>query len=441
MLLRSIAILAVLLALPVSAQNWQASPRYEAVAGLTGLSPNPYSVSVVAGGQDANPVEGEGCVGYIAASRPDVTLNYNADRGPLNLGIYVESESDTALLIRGPDGRWGCDDDSGDGLNPYFLLGSPLSGEYAVWVATFGTEVADATLYFTERLALGDASDYVLDEETPASDEPNWRADPLYSDVVLQTGFTPDPYEVRVLAGGTVPNPIDGVGCVGYIAASQPDVNLTYSAGTVWDLGFYVESGSDTALLIRAPDGSWHCNDDSDGLDPRYTFDLPLSGTYNVWVATFGESANDAVLHITEVPRSSVAPDHRALPARGRITLRSGFTPDPYAVDVTAGGPDSNPLDGPGCVGYIQASRPDLVVDYTNQSDVFDLYFNVDSDSDTALLVRTPDGRWICNDDGGEGLNPRLHVPDPESGAYAVWVGTFGAAVDDAELRISELDR
>ena len=425
----------VVLALPADAQNYSADPLYGTARLRTGFQPDPHVVSVRAGGGTANPIDGPGCVGYIAAGQPDVNVAYTAGR-TFSLGFMVESRSDTALLIRAPDGRWGCDDDSGDGLNPAFVLSDPPSGTYNVWVATFGEDTAEADLMITE--VLRDDPD---DKAAGRSDLPNWRADPLYADVVLQNGFTPDPYRTGVLAGGSDPNPIDQPGCVGYVAASQPDVNVTYAAGSEWDLEVFVESASDTALLIRDPRGGWHCDDDSgDGLNPLVTFAMPASGTYNVWVATFGESAADATLNVSEAYRSAPAPDHRAFPLSGRIELASGFTPDPYEVGITAGGPDENPIDGPGCVGYIAASQPDLVVDYTAGT-VFDLYFNVHGDADTTLLVRAPDGRWICDDDSGEGLDPRVHVPTPPSGAYAIWVGTYGDSLTGSVLRVSELDR
>lgn len=265
---------------------------------------------------------------------------------------------------------------------------------------------------------------------------PNFKASPLYGDIVLESGFTPDPYTVRVRAGGGVDNPIDGPGCVGNIADSQPDVTLTYSADGSWDLAFYVESDVDTALLIRSPDGQWTCNDDSDGLDPRLAFQIPQSGAYHVWVATYGDDTADATLNISESYRSDLSPDHRAAPLYSRVTLSSGFTPDPYTVQVTAGGADPNPIDGPGCVGYIASAQPDVVVDYSAGS-IFDLAFYVDSDRDTALLIRSPDGAWTCNDDH-DGLDPRVEFASPRSGAYAVWIASYGDESTTATLGITE---
>jgi len=449
----SLLLAALALAPSLAAQDWNAEPLYGTASLESGFTPDPHTVSVVSGGATANPISGPGCVGYIADSQPDVNVEYAAS-STWDMAIYAEADHDTALLIRAPDGEWYCDDDS-DGVNPRVEFLTPLAGTYHVWVASYTDEGGEAMLNVTERLAgvgfddLGGGEDYDYDEDFEGDyyggdpeltgDEPGWQNEPLYGDVVLQEGFSPDPNQTTVLAGGTEPNPFSGYGCVGYIASTQPDVNVTYAAGSEWDLGFYVTSDSDTALLIRGPNGTWYCNDDFEGLDPRVTVSLPHSGTYNVWVATFGEDNSDAILNVTEEYRTQQAPDYRATPLRGRVTLSSGFRPDPYTVDVTAGGPDENPIDGVGCVGYIASAQPDVVVDYT-ASGVLDLYFNVESASDTALLIHTPGGEWLCDDDGGEALNPRVHIQNPESGAYAIWVGTFGEDVDDAVLHVSELD-
>ena len=76
--------------------------------------------------------------------------------------------------------------------------------------------------------------------------------------------------------------------------------------------------------------------------------------------------------------------------------------------------------------------------DYT--AGEYDLFFYAESNSDTGLIVRVPDGTWVCNDDGlNRGLDPTVHILRPKSGRYAVWV----AAIDTpnpspATLLISE---
>ena len=58
----------------------------------------------------------------------------------------------------------------------------------------------------------------------------------------------------------------------------------------------------DTTLVVNAADGSWHCNDDFDGLNPAITFEAPASGQYDIWVGVYGEAGvAPAGLYISEV--------------------------------------------------------------------------------------------------------------------------------------------
>jgi hypothetical protein len=49
----------------------------------------------------------------------------------------------------------------------------------------------------------------------------------------------------------------------------------------------------------------------------------------------------------------------------------------------------------------------------------------VEARGDTTLLVRAPDGSFLCADDanGAENLNPLLTIPEPAEGRYLVWLG------------------
>lgn len=125
----------------------------------------------------------------------------------------------------------------------------------------------------------------------------DWSASPAFGEVNLTSGFTPDPYRVSLLAGGSID--ISRLGYYGYVA-NEPDFRLYYQAGS-FDLTIKVERAQgDTLLLISAPDGSWFFNDDTYGLDPAYTFSKPQSGQYDIWVGTFSGDLVDADLIITE---------------------------------------------------------------------------------------------------------------------------------------------
>ncbi|MGQ3410049.1 peptidase S1 [Brevundimonas aurantiaca] len=119
-----------------------------------------------------------------------------------------------------------------------------------------------------------------------------------FGEISLSSGFTPDPYRVSVQAGGSVDGARLPGACTGMISQA-PDFELTYQAGSL-PLVFRTVSSEDTTLIINGPDGRWHCDDDSygDG-DAMVRFNRPQSGTYDVWVGTFGGGTTSATLHNT----------------------------------------------------------------------------------------------------------------------------------------------
>ena len=125
-----------------------------------------------------------------------------------------------------------------------------------------------------------------------------------YGEIRLNAGFTPDPYRVNLTAGGSInaytDTDLPGA-CVGKIS-NAPDFEVTYSAGSL-PLVFRSRSSSDTTLIINGPDGRWYCDDDSwgDG-DAEVRFNKPSSGTYDIWVGTYGSSTASASRLITETP-------------------------------------------------------------------------------------------------------------------------------------------
>ena len=125
---------------------------------------------------------------------------------------------------------------------------------------------------------------------------------PTYSTLDLNTGFVPDPNTVSLAAGGSIEVSSDlGAGCTGYVA-NAPDVRLNYTAGETFPLNIYVTSDADTTLVVNLPDGSWLCNDDSQGFNPLLTMASPMSGQYDIWVGSYdGDSLPAATLKISEI--------------------------------------------------------------------------------------------------------------------------------------------
>lgn len=259
--------------------------------------------------------------------------------------------------------------------------------------------------------------------------------------VSLNAGFTPDPYGVTVTAGGPVAANTLGEGCYGFIS-TRASFTLNYQAGSA-PLIVSATSAADTVLAVRAPSGAWSCDDDTDRLNPVVRFETPTSGRYQIWVGTFGDQTAQAMLNVSEVRSgpgmSAEAPNFGLDPAFGAAYLVSGFEPDPHEQEIAAGGSYDAAQLQDGCLGYVSRA-PDYRVIFTAGSAGLPLIFSVSSVTDATLVINEPGGTWVCNDDGGEGLNPSIRFDTPVTGQYDIWVGTFAqTTLQPSLLHVSEL--
>ena len=88
---------------------------------------------VMAGGDLAMPVVGDGCVGFITAN-PTASLQTGAE-----IVSFVASagfEGDLTMLVRTPDGRLFCSDDY-EGTDPGIEVSGAGDGTYSIWVGTY----------------------------------------------------------------------------------------------------------------------------------------------------------------------------------------------------------------------------------------------------------------------------------------------------------------
>lgn len=275
----------------------------------------------------------------------------------------------------------------------------------------------------------------------------NTGATGTHGQVRLTAGFEPDPHSVTVAAGGAIEATRANESCnAGYIS-QRASYSMRYTAGD-FPLYIYAQSDADTTLAVRAPNGTWVCDDDSGGnLNPLVSFASPASGRYQIWVGRFGTQSETAaaVLSVSEVggaetPVGEGAPDFTLDPAYGTVELAAGFAPDPHTLQIAAGGAfDASQLGGM-CVGWV-AQAPDYRVNWTAGSGQLPLIFSVASDADTTLVINAADGSWICDDDGGnEGMNPSVSIQNAPSGQYDIWVGTYSQGdLEDSTLHVSEV--
>ena len=131
------------------AQDFKLKPNFGEKKLETGFEPDPFKKKIVSGGDKVVTVDG---VKMKITEAPDFRLIYKAG-DTLPLSFYVSSETDTTLLINLPNGKFIVDDDSGGNLNPLITIEKPMSGQYDIWVGSFGgkkAKNAQATLFITE---------------------------------------------------------------------------------------------------------------------------------------------------------------------------------------------------------------------------------------------------------------------------------------------------
>ena len=132
-------------------------------------------------------------------------------------------------------------------------------------------------------------------------------------------------------------------------------------------------------------------------------------------------------------------PDHTAQPLFGTVIGRAGSFVESLEVEIEAGGPNFIRVSGGICDGAINSTQPDVVVDYRPGDDPASLLnFMVVASVDTTLIVREPNGAWLCDDDSGNNANPLVNINGPRRGRYAIWAATFDGGIADALLFITE---
>lgn len=247
-------------------------------------------------------------------------------------------------------------------------------------------------------------------------------SDPLFGTESIEGGFVADPFKVNIIAGGPFDASTGDSNCSGYIAADQPDFRIHYTPSN-YPLGIFVNSLIDTTLIVNTPDGSWECNDDFSELENNNSGILlttPLTGQYDIWVGTYDQSdaGADAQLIITEHTQDQWLSLSNGSDAVGGDTNsfdRTTILANSAELGTLAAGDDT--LQNYGYAdSYVFAAT-------SGQNAIIDLS---SSEFDTYLLVRTPSGKELSNDDF-EGRTDRslLSIEVPETGEYEIVVSSF----------------
>lgn len=136
--------------------------------------------------------------------------------------------------------------------------------------------------------------------------ELDYSLEPTFGQTTLRAGFTPDPFGVAMVSGGSVDVSYIS-GCRGH-AAQAPDFRIQWSGDSNLLRFFFAPddnaTGSvDTTMIINDPRARWSCDDDSfSTLQPTVDFEDPLEGQYDIWVGSFSEgNFVSGCLYITEL--------------------------------------------------------------------------------------------------------------------------------------------
>lgn len=124
--------------------------------------------------------------------------------------------------------------------------------------------------------------------------------------VTIAPGFLPDPQIGSGAAGGPIAAHTLGPHCHGYIAMAPNHVlNAT---GHFTNLRIVVSSPADTTLVVQRADGTFACNDDSEGLNPAVAGPFG-PGQHRVWIGTYGaaQAGTPYTIAFTELLHVSAA--------------------------------------------------------------------------------------------------------------------------------------
>lgn len=108
-------------------------------------------------------------------------------------------------------------------------------------------------------------------------------------------------------------------------------------------------------------------------------------------------------------------------PLYGSANLRAGFMPDPHIMTGQMGGTIQASQFAQTCRGTVNPQPSHIV---RTQTGFRNIRFVVNGQGDSTLMVMLPNGQVICDDDGGEGLNPLIQTSSPP-GDIRIWVGVY----------------
>lgn len=278
---------------------------------------DPTLISIISGGRSEDVLMAStldaACAGVISA-RPDIVLDWRGDERIAALRFFLLSLGDPTLVVVTPEGDVRCNDDYSPLMaDPYINIDNPTPGRYAIFAGSFEQQAAaPGFLVITSH----DLNPAVVDLATlfPRRVNPTAVRNPQPADALAiedapqaaaAVPITPEstPYTTTLTAGGSLGAFDVDLGndiCTGFIT---PTPSFAFAwGGETGGLAVFFEAHADTTLLLRDPEGVFHCNDDLDGADNLNPFLslTSIAGDYQVWVGSYAPNATvDGVLTIT----------------------------------------------------------------------------------------------------------------------------------------------
>ncbi|MGE0742093.1 MAG: hypothetical protein AB7O98_12185 [Hyphomonadaceae bacterium] len=261
--------------------------------------------------------------------RPSSIVRYDrvGRRNPLTIRLRdaeTPSQQRRALAVRAPGGAWRCSADSAEALAT-ITFADARSGDYVVFAGTRQREEGHAVLEILDFLrpnpclqpmftiARAPSANRSADEMSLGAASGECQRGSTQDEARLLRGSIPIgdvPSVVPLSAGGSIdasqaiPNDVHRA-CRGFIG-ERPSLKLNATAGAAFALS--VRAEADTTLVVQAPDGRWHCDDDGGpAYHPALQFNSAQTGVYAIFVGNYdavGRSGGDdtqrpAELHIT----------------------------------------------------------------------------------------------------------------------------------------------
>lgn len=375
---------------------------------------------------------GLGAVGFVPTT-PQVNLS--APEGLDGMAsLSVPGLCDTSLLAQDQAGTWYFNDDSEDSFSPRIDVPAGQLAGLNVWIGTYGVEGCDVDLDIRGQSGDGGSTGPILTgggEGCPALD----------AEAMTRLTVMPDTANspIDILYG----NSQDIIECTGSVADAYgtgffdaiPQASIEVGSDAPENMRVSATSFCDGVMLISGPDGSWCYNDDSSGTDPAINLAAPAAGSYTVWVGTYdGEPDCTGTLNIST---ETVSCPSASLPGNEQFAYGLSDLGDGVSHPLVAGGYTDfsicGELLGTYGSGYF-IDRPDFAFDipFTGRQQ---LQFASTADCDTVMLVHTPEGQWLFDDDGGiEGSEDSRVVTTSSGGEFLVWLGTFGSELCEGNV-------